>query len=171
MMTNEKLVNRLEWWLAYFNNEADECHPDFVDDPYGFDESAMEADLRAAIDLLREQDGERIQGYITAEFANRGTRQFTFVTGDGWPTDERATLILDPQEPDLEEFKRTMKEKGIPFHRHYMHMKFDPPTESEGWKEAIEELWSEGINDAEEIIECIEDFLQTENQNGTRQRD
>lgn len=81
-MTNEKLVDRLEWWLAYFNDETEgDPHPDFVDNPEGFDETAIEPDLRAAI------------------------------------------IALDTQKLDLEEFKRTMKEKGIPFLLHYMYMK------------------------------------------------
>ena len=38
-------------------------------------------------------------------------------------------------------------------------------------EDAIRALWSEGINDAGEIIECIEDFRQQEKEDGTRQRD
>ena len=63
MMTNEELADRLEWWLAYFD-DGTERHPDFADDPYGFDETAIEADLRASASRLREQDGERIEGVL-----------------------------------------------------------------------------------------------------------
>ena len=38
-------------------------------------------------------------------------------------------------------------------------------------EDAIRALWSEGINDAGEIIECIEDFRQQEKEDGIRQRD
>ncbi len=62
-MTNEELVERLEWWLAYFNDETAGPHPDYVDNPAGFDESAIEPDLREATARLRAQDGERIVNY------------------------------------------------------------------------------------------------------------
>ena len=62
--TDKEAAERLEWWLLYFNDETEgKRHPDFADNPYGFDETAIEADLRIAAQRLREMpEGERIEG-------------------------------------------------------------------------------------------------------------
>ncbi len=57
--TREEIAERLEWWLAYFDNDTDRSrHPDFADDPSGFDETAIEADLYAAARRLRAMPPE-----------------------------------------------------------------------------------------------------------------
>jgi len=53
--TNDELADRLNWWLAYFNDDTSGPHPDFTDNIAGFDETALEPDLREAARRLREQ--------------------------------------------------------------------------------------------------------------------
>lgn len=53
-MAERDVLERLKWWLAYlaYHDEElppDSLHPDFVDDPDGFDEMAICTDLINAI--------------------------------------------------------------------------------------------------------------------------
>lgn len=57
--TNGEIAERLEWWLAYFDDDAGSRHPDFTNNPEGFDESAIESDLYATATALREMEGTR----------------------------------------------------------------------------------------------------------------
>ena len=106
--TREEVVERLEWWLSYFNEEADRPrHPDFIENPAGFDETAIEPDLRAAAHLLREMpDGERIEVWARREsfiVQDRGfMKVFTAVQREGnepFKEDILATLFLHLREP------------------------------------------------------------------------
>ena len=117
--TNEELADRLYWWLEYFNDDTKGRHPDFVGDPEGFDETAIEADLREAARRLREMDGERIEGWADSDY---GDDDYDSGLMDFWAGDKpthdtrdangkemviwvRATLILHPQSPTAQ--KRT----------------------------------------------------------------
>ena len=90
-LTNDELADRLEWWLAYFD-DGTERHPDFADDPYGFDETAIEADLRASASRLREQDGERIR-------VSEDMLHFLRSSQNRVGSESPEILILHPQEP------------------------------------------------------------------------
>lgn len=48
----ERITTRIKWWLEYFNDETTDPHPDYIDMPHGFDETAIEADLRSVLAAL-----------------------------------------------------------------------------------------------------------------------
>ena len=112
--TSEEVVERLEWWLAYFNDETDKYlspHPDFIKNIEGFDETAIEADLRAAARRLREiPDGERIGVYMNevpehsrnCSCADARTWEVNADCGHYVQPYRSGTLFLNPQEPDNE---------------------------------------------------------------------
>ena len=64
------ITTRLDWWEYYYGTDRPlsqrRHHPYFVDDPDGFDESAIEVDLREAateIRALRERE-ERLRAAL-----------------------------------------------------------------------------------------------------------
>ena len=116
--TREELVERLEWLLAYFNDETDKYlspHPDFIKNIEGFDETAIEPDLRAAAQRLEEMpDGERIEVWAQADDLDvsdvpMAERDYIQVWWEKPVTIETvpAILTLHPQEPTAQ--KRTAR--------------------------------------------------------------
>lgn len=130
-MSGERgIVERLRWWLRYFNDDTDKYkdqHPDYADNPAAFDETAIEADLREAANAIEaEKCGVSSFSYASDDRGIVERLRLVHVRYRCGPIAEQAADAIEARDAEIERLTRELEEAK----RTIMYLEADIEDES-----------------------------------------